>query len=108
VSRDSDYGVTVDGKSYINDHLRQEFSDRVSRKRHLLLYARVSEALKHFKVPVSAAATKAESDLVGVSSRSATSTEQTKILEVVLSRLLDRSTELRVIAEQLHRSEQKE
>ncbi len=48
VSRDSDYGATFDNKAYINDHLRQEFSERVSKKRSLLLYSRLSEALKHF------------------------------------------------------------
>ena len=69
VSRDADYGVTVENKSYINDHLRQEFSERVSRKRHVLLHAKLSEALKHFKVPVSAEATKAESLLIEERSR---------------------------------------
>lgn len=64
VSRDSDYGLLLDGASYINDHLRQEFSERVSNKRDLLLYARLSEALKHFKVPVTDAEAKAEELLV--------------------------------------------
>jgi len=52
VTRDADYGVTVDGTSYINDHLKQEFSERVSQKRKVLLYAKLSDALKHFEVPV--------------------------------------------------------
>ena len=64
VSRDSDYGVTFDNKSYINDHLRQEFSERVSKKRKLLLYVRLSEALKHFQVEVSAGAEQAEAELL--------------------------------------------
>lgn len=64
VSRDSDYGVTFDNNSYINDHLKQEFSERVSRKRHLQLYTKVSDALKNFQIPVSAEVTKAETDLV--------------------------------------------
>jgi hypothetical protein len=64
VSRDSDYGISLENESYINDHLRQEFSERVSRKRKLLLYTKLSDALKHFEVPVSPEATKAESDLV--------------------------------------------
>lgn len=29
VSRDSDFGAVFEGKAYINDHLRQEFSERV-------------------------------------------------------------------------------
>jgi hypothetical protein len=60
VSRDSDYGVMHDKISYINDHLRQEFSDRVSRKRKLLLYTRLSEALEHFNVEVTEAERKEE------------------------------------------------
>jgi hypothetical protein len=52
VSRDQDYGIEVEKKTYINDHLRQEFSERVSKKRKLLLYTRLSEALKHFEVEV--------------------------------------------------------
>lgn len=32
VTRDSDYGITIDSRSFINDHLRQEFSERVSRR----------------------------------------------------------------------------
>lgn len=64
VSRDSDYGAVFDGKAYINDHLRQEFSERVSKKRRLLLYARLSDALKHFQVPVTALEEEAEAELV--------------------------------------------
>jgi hypothetical protein len=52
VSRDADYGITIENKSYINDHLRHEFSDRVSRKRTLVLYTSLSEALKAFDVAV--------------------------------------------------------
>jgi PIN domain len=66
VSRDSDYGVTEDDKSYINDHLRQEFSERVSRKRGLVLCSRLSEALKLFAVRVSAEEAEAEKQLASV------------------------------------------
>lgn len=52
VTRDTDYGLTFDGKAYINDHLKHEFSDRVSQKRKILLYTRLSDALKHFKIEV--------------------------------------------------------
>ena len=31
VSRDTDYGITLEEKSYLNDHLRQEFKERVSK-----------------------------------------------------------------------------
>jgi hypothetical protein len=52
VSRDADYGVVFENEAYVNDHLKQEFSERVSRKRKLLLYHKVSEALRHFQIQV--------------------------------------------------------
>lgn len=58
VSRDADYGLVFEDKAYINDHLRQEFSERVSRKRKIMLYTKLSEALKHFEIPI----TKEEAD----------------------------------------------
>jgi hypothetical protein len=64
VTRDSDYGVTIGNESYINDHLRQEFSERVSRKRSLRLYARLSDALKLFNVRVTEQGEASESELV--------------------------------------------
>ena len=64
VTRDSDYGISHEGKSYINDHLRQEFSERVSKKRKLLLYGRLSDALRHFAVPVTPKEEIAETEIV--------------------------------------------
>jgi PIN domain len=63
VTRDSDYGITIDKKSYINDALRQEFSERVSRKRPLQLYSRLSDALKLFDVKVTKQEEASEADL---------------------------------------------
>jgi len=51
-SRDSDFGVTFEGRSYFNDHLLQEFRERVSKKRGVFLHSRLSEALKKFSVKV--------------------------------------------------------
>jgi PIN domain len=68
VSRDSDYGVSYGDKNYINDDLRQEFSDRVSRKRKLLLHQKLSDALKHFARPVTAQEEEAESEIVTAAS----------------------------------------
>ena len=64
VTRDTDYGLQFEGRSYINDHLKQEFSERVSKKRSLLLYSRLSEALKHFAVPVTSKEEVAEAEIV--------------------------------------------
>jgi hypothetical protein len=64
VTRDSDYGLTIDKESFVNDALRQEFSDRVSQKRKLRLYSRLSEALKLFNLEVTAQEEESESELV--------------------------------------------
>ncbi|MCY2955104.1 MAG: PIN domain-containing protein [Planctomycetota bacterium] len=52
-SRDSDYGVAVGDTAYINDWLLQEFRDRVSKKNHVILTGRLSDALKQMAVTVS-------------------------------------------------------
>ena len=70
VSRDTDYGITVGNKSYVNDELRHEFSDKVSQSRKLVLYTRLSDALKSFDVPVSKKEEEAEKDLVSTAARS--------------------------------------
>ena len=64
VTRDSDYGLSFENRSYVNDHLRQEFSERVSKKRKILLYVKLSDALKHFEVPISREEEEAERELV--------------------------------------------
>lgn len=66
VSRDADYGISFENKAYINDHLRQEFSERVSKKRKLLLYVRLSEALKHFAIPVTPEEEQAETEILDI------------------------------------------
>lgn len=63
VSRDSDFGITFEGRAYVNDHLKQEFAERVSRKRKLLLYGKLSDALKHFAVPVTPQEEAAEAEI---------------------------------------------
>jgi hypothetical protein len=64
VSRDQDYGIEIDNNVYINDHLKQEFSERVSKKRKILLYTKLSDALKHFQVKVTEEEEKVESEVI--------------------------------------------
>jgi hypothetical protein len=68
VSTDLDYGVSFEGKQYVNDDLRQEFSDRVSKKRKLLLYEKLSDAVKHFERPITPQEQEAESEIVNAAS----------------------------------------
>jgi predicted metal-dependent hydrolase len=52
VSRDGDYGITYQNSSHLNDWLYQEFKQRVSQKRKIILTASLAEGLKivHAKV----------------------------------------------------------
>jgi PIN domain-containing protein len=55
VTRDSDFGAIVKGESYLNDWLRLEFKERVSRKRNIFLTDKLASAFKAIKLPVSKA-----------------------------------------------------
>ncbi len=46
VTRDTDYGAIYDGQSFLNDWLKQEFSERVSQKRKIILTDKLSQGLK--------------------------------------------------------------
>ena len=63
VSRDSDYGTTFDNCTYLNDHLLQEFKERVSRKRKIFLHVKLSEALKNFAINVTPEEEEAEKEI---------------------------------------------
>jgi hypothetical protein len=52
VTRDTDFGAIYDGDSYLNDWLAQEFKQRISRKRNLLITDKLSVAFKLVDVPV--------------------------------------------------------
>jgi hypothetical protein len=54
VTRDSDYGLFYDGEAILNDWLRQEFKERISRKRNIYLTDRLSAAFKMISLSVSA------------------------------------------------------
>jgi len=80
VSRDADYGVYFEDHAYINDHLKQEFAERVSRKRKVLLYTKLSEALKNFAIPVTEEEVQEEEAIMKSSSASSSiPTKQEKI-----------------------------
>lgn len=69
VSRDSDFGVTINGKGFLNDWLKQEFSDRVNKKRDIVLCTRLSDALKEFNIPVTIEEEKEESRVINLQAR---------------------------------------
>lgn len=62
VSRDADYGVTVDGESYINDWLLQELRERTKKTRIVALYDRLSTALRRLDIEVTVEEARAEDE----------------------------------------------
>ncbi|WP_425396472.1 PIN domain-containing protein [Aeoliella sp.] len=60
VSRDGDYGITIDDQSYLNDQLFQEFRDRVGQK-SIIFTNRLSSALEAMDVAVPSKEVEAES-----------------------------------------------
>lgn len=62
VSRDSDYGTAVNGDCFLNNQLKQEYRDRVGKRRPLLFVNRLSDALKEMHVNVTKKEVDAESE----------------------------------------------
>jgi hypothetical protein len=64
VSRDEDYGPRADDTSYLNEWLRQEFSERVKNNSQISLTDSLASALKELKIPVTKAETDAEAKII--------------------------------------------
>jgi hypothetical protein len=86
VSRDSDYGITHEGTTLINDHLAQEFSERVSKKRKVVLFTKLSDALKLLSVRVTAQEEQEEKVLAGL--LQARESEMRGSFEAMINKLL--------------------
>lgn len=99
VTRDSDYGVDFEGKHYLNEHLRHEFSDRVSQQRKVVLCRLLSEALKHFNVSVTAAEVKEEKQLVETEAVSSTKGGLLAAAQAAIRQELIRSQEATLAAQ---------
>lgn len=81
VTRDSDYGVTFDKQSILNDWLATEFRERISKKRKLLLTDRLSTALKLASIPVTKQEVATESALI--SARRASAPKVVNLMEAL-------------------------
>jgi hypothetical protein len=68
VSRDSDYGEFFENEAILNDWLRQEFKERVSRKRQICLTTRLTEGLKKAGIQISSKQEKLEHDFLATHS----------------------------------------
>lgn len=64
VSRDSDFGATQDNKGFINDWLKQEFRQRINKKRKIVLCPMLSFALREFEIQVTQEEEKEEERII--------------------------------------------
>jgi len=64
VSRDGDFGSAIDDQRVLNDWLREEFRDRVGKKRTILLRSRITEAMKELAIPLTRQERKAAEEIL--------------------------------------------
>lgn len=64
VTRDSDFGCIYENDLYLNDWLAQEFKDRISQKRKIILTDRLSYAFKLLEIPVTEEMVEEETNLI--------------------------------------------
>jgi predicted nucleic acid-binding protein len=64
VSRDGDYGISIKDDVYLNDHLYQEYKERVGLKREIMLTNKLSDAFRELDVPITKQEVTAEKELV--------------------------------------------
>jgi len=83
VTRDTDYGPTIEGKPALNDWLREEFRSRVGRRRKILLTDRLSVGLKEAAIPLTRQEAEAESALIPLPAVRTREAIQIKLLELM-------------------------
>jgi hypothetical protein len=88
VTRDSDFGAIIKGESYLNDWLRLEFKERVSRKRKIFLTDKLALAFKAIKLRVSKKMVEEEARILKTQKEEFSSRELKEKLKH-LTRLLD-------------------
>lgn len=67
VTRDTDFGAITENESYLNDWLQQEFKQRISQKRKLILTNKLSKAFQLVEIPVSKEMIEEEKSIINYS-----------------------------------------
>ncbi len=98
VSRDADYGLTLNGKGYANNWLAEEIKERVNQQRKLILVDRLSSALKLLDIKVTREEITSERAIIK-SSRAQNEDEIEALVEDAIHNLLDEDHILSLIAE---------
>jgi predicted nucleic acid-binding protein len=68
VTRDTDFGAIHENESYLNDWLKQEFRQRISQQRKLILTDKLSRAFKLVEIPVTKEMIEEEENVIKTSS----------------------------------------
>lgn len=68
VTRDTDFGAIHENESYLNDWLNQEFRQRISQQRKLILTDKLSRAFKLVEIPVTKEMIEEEENVIKTSS----------------------------------------
>lgn len=68
VTRDHDFGAIHENESYLNDWLRQEFRQRISQQRKIVLTDKLSVAFKLLEIPVTKEMEEEEENVIKLSS----------------------------------------
>lgn len=69
VTRDSDFGCVYDNDSHLNDWLKQEFKQRISQKRKIILTDKLHKAFQLVKIPVTKEMIEEEENVITTSFR---------------------------------------
>lgn len=91
VSRDGDYGATIERKTFLNDWLRREFKERLGKNRKIELTDSLTNALKRMGELVKKEDESEEDVILSKQLRQTASDEKNDTLEKILSRLLGAS-----------------
>jgi hypothetical protein len=67
VTRDTDFGAIYEGESYMNDWLSQEFKERVSKRRKLIITDKLSMAFKLVDIEVTQEMIEEEENVINLS-----------------------------------------
>ena len=67
VTRDSDFGCNYDDDSHLNDWLKQEFKQRISQKRKIVLTEKLTTAFKLVEIPVTEEMIEEEENVIKLS-----------------------------------------
>jgi hypothetical protein len=95
VTRDSDFGIKFDNHKFLNDFLLQEFKERISRRRKIVLTDRLSNAFKIIDLAVTAEMEEAEDEIISTNRKKKRNQEEEleKIIEEIIEDMENKSTE---------------